>query len=87
MNKKVVVVKKSMHGYGGGVELFLACAEEYNRLGYDVSIFVCEASNLEQFTLNKFNLKIIANLDSFPIVYRQILINLSFLFSPLTFSL
>ena len=44
MNKKVVVVKKSMHGYGGGVELFLACAEEYNRLGYDVSIFVCEAS-------------------------------------------
>ena len=83
MNKKVVVVKKHAR-IRRRRRIALACAEEYNRLGYDVSIFVCEASNLEQF-LNKFNLKIIANLDSFPIVYRQILINLSFLFSPLIF--
>ena len=85
MTKSVAIVKKSLHGYGGGAELFVACANEYHRRGFKVSMYLCEASNLGQFNLTNFDVNIISTLKQNSSFYQRLYNNLSFLFSPITF--
>lgn len=60
---RVLLVKKSLLGFGGGAELFLECAEAYKRRGFLVEISVLEMSNHSHFVKRFCELSIDSLID------------------------